>query len=341
MDVQSNSINDAVASLLAPQKEQGEEDKPEETLESEETEAQETDTEEVDQEESEDQDEENTEYEFDDEEQEESDDESSDEESDRYTVKVDGEEYEVNLQELIKGYQLEKNFTKKNQQLSEEKKELAALKSELTAQRDQYLARLEEIASQTNSELERAKQQLSQIDREEDPIGYLTKQSEVQDIYQNLQVKAQQYQQAQQEQHKQHQEHMQQFLAQQREVLASALPELNDPEQGPKVQEAITSFAVDTGYTPEEIQRIVDARDVIVLNKARLYDEMQKKKAVVAKKRAPGKPSAKIAPGTSKSNNTKRARLVKDKRDRLKSTGSAKDAAALMVELMQSRSVRK
>lgn len=44
----------------------------------------------------------------------------------RYKVKVDGEELEVDQDELIKGYQINKHLTQKGQKLAEEEKRLAA-----------------------------------------------------------------------------------------------------------------------------------------------------------------------------------------------------------------------
>ena len=60
-----------------------------------------------------------------------------------HTVKVDGEEYEVNLEELKKGYQLEKNYTKRVQKLQDESKDLENLKTNLSSERQQYLQLME------------------------------------------------------------------------------------------------------------------------------------------------------------------------------------------------------
>lgn len=52
---------------------------------------------------------------------------SSENQETLYDVKVDGEDFKVNLQELKKGYQLEKNYTKKNMDLSNKRKDVESL----------------------------------------------------------------------------------------------------------------------------------------------------------------------------------------------------------------------
>ena len=340
MDAQSNSINDAVAKLLTPQEEQGDVAELEPTSLPEETEEAITeDTDDNDQEGTDEVLEEandvgDSEAEDDQEEYEEEPQSSSDP---FYNVKVDGEEYEVNLEELKKGYQLEKNYTKNKQKLKVEQDEIATLRGSLEAERNKYLQITQQLAQEQNSSLEAAKVELTAIDKTDDPIGYVQKQLEVQDIEASLQSKTNNYNHAMNQKQQEDNVHLEQFLQQQSVELSAALPEWNDPDTGEALKEGITKFAKSQGYTDDELSRVKSAKDIIVLNKAKLYDEMVAKRAVVRDKRSPQKAGAKVRPATRKADSTKKARAVKAQKDNFNRSGNVKDATALLTQLMQQR----
>ena len=84
-------------------------------------------------------------------ESEESDEESDDEEA-LYAVRIDGEEHEVTLGELVKGYSRQSDYTKKTQALSEQRKGFDEATASYEAQvqtiqeeRQQYIGNLENI----------------------------------------------------------------------------------------------------------------------------------------------------------------------------------------------------
>ena len=56
-------------------------------------------------------------------EEEELDEDEVEEESEVYAVKVDGEELEVTLEELVNGYSRQSDYTKKTQEISEQRKD--------------------------------------------------------------------------------------------------------------------------------------------------------------------------------------------------------------------------
>ncbi|MDC1406047.1 hypothetical protein N8314_00670 [Akkermansiaceae bacterium] len=340
MDAQENSINNAVAKLLTPQEEQGDvaelepKSLPQETEEAITEEPSDTDQEDTDVvlEEAEDV------GDPDPEDDQEDDQEEPHSESDTfYSVKVDGEEYEVNLEELKKGYQLEKNYTKNKQQLKAEQEELATLRGSLEAERSKYLQVTQQLAQEQQSQWEAAKAELKAIDKSDDPIGYVQKQLEIQDIEESFKAKADNYNYALTQKQQEDNANLQQYLQQQAQELSEALPEWTDPETSEALKEGITKFAKTQGYTEEEISNVKTAKDIIVLNKARLYDEMMAKRAVVRDKRAPQKATAKVRPANRKSESTQKARAVKAQKDSFKRSGNVKDATALLTQLMQQR----
>lgn len=347
---EDGSINAAVEALLTPQQEQGESEIPEQESPEEETllaeEGNQDDAELVEEEESQD-DEASEEEEVggSDEEDELSEEleEPTSEQSDEefYTVKVDGEEFEVNLEELKKGYQLEKNYTKKTQALSEEKKELDALKSQLSSERDKYLQVNEQLAMKAQTELVKAKQELDAMDKDIDPVGYVQKQLEVQDIQQGLQQQVHDYQAALTQKQQVEQQQMQAYLVEQDAILQKELTGWNDPAESVAIKEGIMKFAKTQGYSDEELSGISSAKDIITLNKARMYDELMAKKSQVRQKRTPNKTTPKIKSAEKAGNNVKKARKVKAKKEQFKRSGSVKDAQSLMEDLMQRKPINK
>lgn len=337
MDVNENdnSIQNAVAQLLTPSPEIQEEQAEEEVLEQEtlEEETQEVTEEEDTSEPEEDVEGEEEEADNDsdvgdsdeDEEPSEADETTSD---DLFTVKVDGEEYEVNLEELKKGYQLEKNYTKRVQKLQEQSKELETLQTTLTAERQQYLQLMELTASQQMAEVNNAKEVLKTIDKEADPIAYVKQQLRVQDIENTLRQNIQGFQQAQEQAKQQEKARLQEVVKLEQQKLAEVIPEWVSPE----FQKGVIEYAKTQGYEDSDLSNIVTARDIAILNKARLYDDLVSKKATVKKKRQPIV-KKKVKATTPADAQTRKARAVKEQRQQLKRSGSVNDAAAALLSL--------
>ena len=139
-----------------------------------------------------------------------------------FRVKAAGEEREVTLDELIEGYQLGADYTKKTQSLSEQRKAVEAERAkiqEATKLRDQYAQRLQMmeqfLQQQTKGEnLEALK--------ESDPIGYAVKVAELQQRKEQMAVlKAEQDRIAQQQQ-SEHAERLKSHIAEESAKLSNA-----------------------------------------------------------------------------------------------------------------------
>lgn len=249
-------------------------------------------------------------------------------EDELYAVKVDGEEYEVNLEELKKGYQLEKNYTKRVQKLQEESKDLDNIKTNLSAERQQYLQLMELAAAQQMAEVNKSKELLASIDKEADPVEYVRQQLRVQDVEDNLRQNIQNFQAAQQQAELQRQEQQKKIVAMEQEKLSQLVPEWLSPD----FQKSVIDYARNQGYDDDTLNTISTARDIAMLNKARLYDELVSKKATVKKKRQPivKKKVKASSPATAQ---TRKARAVKEQRQKLKRSGSVNDAALALLSL--------
>ncbi len=272
-------------------------------------------------------------------EEEESDEDEQEEVEEVYSVKVDGEEIEVNLDELIKGYSRQSDYTRKTQELASERNQMAELQqqwaneiSQAQAERQQYISALGQVIQNQMAGLEQyATINWEQL-REEDPIAFVTKKEEFRDAQERVrQAQAQQYQ----EQQKQEAEiEKVRKLAVQEEYkrLVEAVPEWGDSDKRNKIASEISSYAVEQGFTPEELKDLIDHRSLIVLMKAQKYDALQK--SDVKAKKVKNKPKVvRSGQGTNKKTDTQRSKRIASMK-RLKETGRAQDAASLFEDFV-------
>lgn len=191
-------------------------------------------------------------------------------------TKVDGEEATVPLQELRKGYQLQKHFTRQQEAFLAEKKAW----EEAQAQRAQTLQNQEQFAAEILSAEEQKLNQEYTKDwnalRQEDPAEYAAQVAEynqkLQRIRQRQQELTARVQQRQQEQAQQ----WQQRSVEEGQKLLSAFGW--EPETVQPHAERLRKYLVETvGVTPEEIQATVDHRSFVLAEKARRYDELMRR----------------------------------------------------------------
>jgi len=243
-----------------------------------------------------------------------------------YKVRVGKEEVEVPLDELLKGYSRTADYTRKTQEIADQRKVVEAERAkieEASKLRDTYAQRLgiiEQMLKQQDSG-----EDLASL-KETDPIGYAVKVAEQAEREKQLSaVRAEQQRIAQQQQGEQ-QERLKTYLAQEAQKLAEAIPEMNDPAKGQAIRTDIRNFAQKLGYSEQELSQVYDSRAVTALYKAMQYDKLMSGKGDATKKvqQAPKM----LKPGTS-TPEARQSQEVKQLRGRLKKSGKAKDAASL------------
>lgn len=248
------------------------------------------------------------------------------EEEQTFTIKAAGEEKEVTLDELKKSYQLGSDYTKKTQEVAEQRKVIeqeAKAIIEARKVRDDYSQKLqavEQFLTGTNDSPE----DLS-VMKENDPVGYAVKVAEMTEKKEQLQAIQAEKNRLAQEQQADNQAQMQKFVEQEQIKLAESLPEFSDKTKGEQIRNDIRSYGKKAGFTDEELSQVYDSRHVLVLHKAAQYDKLMAGKAGVKKKVAK-------APKTVKSGAKVKQNVTdiqKKQLKRLQQTGSARDAAAI------------
>lgn len=251
----------------------------------------------------------------------------------KYTIKVDGEELEVGIEELKNGYQRQADYTRKSQALAEKRKETEAIQSErqrLEQERQMYANGLQMLQEQQSSKL----QEFNNIDwtalKADDPYQYMLKKDEYRDAQEKVQNVQQQQMLIQQEQAEEAQKARAHFVQQEYNRLVEALPEWNDQES--TIKKDVQEYARSVGFLPEEINQLADHRSVLVIKKAMEYDKLTTK--VAPKKKAVKKVPKVQKSGRGNSKEDTAAEAVKQKRARLRKSGKQDDAASIFYDML-------
>ena len=251
----------------------------------------------------------------------------------KYTIKVDGEELEVGIDELKNGYQRQADYTRKSQALAEQRKETENIQSErmqLEQERQMYANGLQMLQEQQTAKLQDFDKVEWETLKQEDPYAYMIKKDEYRDAQErvgNLQAEQRLVQQEQAQQMQQARAH---FVQQEYARLVDALPEWNDKDS--TIKKDIQEYATSVGFRPDEISQLADHRSVLIIKKAMEFDKLTKK--VAPKKKAVKKvPKVqKAGRGTSKEETA--AEALKAKRARLRKSGKQDDAASLFYDML-------
>lgn len=251
----------------------------------------------------------------------------------KYTIKVDGEEFEVGIDELKNGYQRQADYTRKSQALAEQRKETENIQSErmqLEQERQMYANGLQMLQEQQAAKLK----DFDGVDWEalkaEDPYQYMIKKDEYRDAQERVNNIVAEQQAVQQEQARQAQQARAHFVQQEYTRLIEALPEWGDRKS--TIKKDVQDYAISAGFLPEEVNQLADHRSILVIKKAMEYDKLTKK--VAPKKKAVKKVPKVQKSGRGNSKEEVAAEKAKEKRTRLKKSGKQDDAASIFYDML-------
>jgi hypothetical protein len=245
-----------------------------------------------------------------------------------FTVKVDGQEVEVTQEELVNGYSRQQDYTRKTQELSQQRKTIEQKQSELEQRDAIYSQLLPKMEAQLNSALGEEPDWNALY--EDDPVGYVRQQQVWNEQKQKLEAVQAEQQRLQQESFVEQQKLIQQQVEEGQTKLLEVIPEWQNQEVANKEKAEIASYATEVlGYTQEEINSVYDWRALLGLRKAWLSDKI----AETVKKKPTQKAPARVArPGTA--NKRKSVAPVKRATQRLAKSGKLQDAAKVFEQLI-------
>lgn len=246
-----------------------------------------------------------------------------------YRVTVDGSEIEVTQDELINGYSRQQDYTRKTQELANQRKTIEEQSKEL-AQRDAIYAQL---LPKLEAEL-----QASMVDEpdwktlvDEDPVAYVREQQIWNEKKEKLEAAKAERQRLEKEAYEKQQQQLVQFVQEGQQKLLEIIPEWKNAEVAQKEKLAIRDYGINVlGYAPQEMDAIYDYRALLGLRNAWLNS----KTVEATKKKPTQKAPARVArPGTTTRKKTvapaKRAKQV------LAKSGKVQDAAKVFEQFLK------
>ena len=263
----------------------------------------------------------------------ESDTEDSEEQPKSLKIKVNGEELEKPLDEVIALAQQGLDYTKKTQEVAEQRKALEEYAQTIQVQEQKFnealqlnQALISEVAQLTNIDNQLAQfndvnwQELSDTDFVEAQKLFFT----YNQLQQQRSKVADDLSQKQQQLQAQQAQSVQERIAKGKEILAKEIPNWSRD-----TSQAIISTGKEYGFTDDELGMIVDPRHVKVLHDAMQWRKLQSN-SVVKNKVSQAKPVVKPGAKDTKQEATSAKRQV---RDQLRKTGKS-DLAQKLIEDM-------
>ena len=265
-----------------------------------------------------------------------SDDEAEDEEtdnglSDETTVEVNGNN--VSLKELKDGYMRQADFTKKTQELAEQRKKYEVQQYDGVQIRGEVSQVLDGMMQQLAAVFPSMKEPDWAYLSENDPAEYVREK----ELWAKREAAVKQVFDTQQEVTRKNAEYekwkIQEAYKQAHQDLKTALPEkFSDKTIAATTLNEIDGYLRNAGFSAEEIGTVADAKIIITAYKAMMYDQIQNKVPTAVKK-IEQKPALTM-PGHARQKSSTESDAYKRDFNRLKNTGSINDAVSVISRLL-------
>ena len=251
------------------------------------------------------------------------------EDSPSYTVKVNGQELDVTLDELRNGYSRDADYRQKTEELSNQRKNFQSESEKQRLDYSQKLNKVNELMSAAQQELNTEKNSvdLEQM-YEDDP-------TEAMRIEHRLRRKQEKLNSAIAQTQAEQKTQFDGFLQEQKKLLETKMPEFTDPVKASSLKATMKSTLNNYGFNDQEVAQVYDHRIVMLVNDAMKYRSLQNSKPNIAKKIS--KPGRVFSSGVKQGSNEVNLKVRKEKFSRLKKTGSMKDAQNVFLDMITNK----
>ena len=243
-----------------------------------------------------------------------------------YSVTVDGTDLSVNLEELIQGYQRNADYTRKTQELAQERNQSSEFVERSKKDVEAKLQKLDQLNNAAQAQLQ---QEYAEVDFEklydEDPV-------EAARLEHKMRRKHDQLAQVQQQTQELQSQEFNKYLGEQQKLLTQKIPEFTDEQKGPRFKQQMRDYLGNIGFNDTEINSVYDHRYVMLVKDAMSYRNLQKAKPGIRKKVA-NAPKV-VKGGVAKSKAQSDAEAKRQQLSRLRKTGQVRDAAKFFRNLV-------
>ena len=246
-------------------------------------------------------------------------------------TKIDGEEGQAKFTDLLKSYQLEGHLNKQSTELAETQKALQSKLAEADEQLAQKVQQLEDLSQIAYNELLSEYNSIDWKDLEENEpdvyaakmIKFQNRQTQIGNLYQKALDQREQLSATDSTV-------SQERIAEESAKLLKAYPSWSDQNVLQKEWSEIGKYAVSQGLNPDTYKNTIDSSLIVMMDKARQFDALQKESPKVTNRvrKAP-----KIAKPGSTASKVPSAKAKQDKlKQQLKRDGGGKALHELLLE---------
>ena len=197
-----------------------------------------------------------------------------------FTVKVNGEEVQVTLEDLKRGYSGNAYVQKGMQEAAAKRKEADAIAQALQSERQQFLEAVQKLQAEGVA-ARPAEPDPALLER--DPIGYMRAKANYDAQMRQYLEQQQKIQQVSQQQKALQDQQLRAYVAEQAERLKTAIPEFADPQKAREVQQRLIKAGSEYGFSNDELMGLMDARAVQVLHDAAQWRALKSGQAAAKK----------------------------------------------------------
>jgi hypothetical protein len=237
------------------------------------------------------------------------------------TVKIDGKMQQVTLKEAREGYQRQSDYSRNMNAIREEKQEVEAVRQQAKALEETYAQLIPALRQQLESMMPQ-EPDWEKLHRE-DPLNYPLIRDQWRDYQERLVATRAEQERLSYQRQQEEQAQLRKIVEEGQKWLVEKNPEWRDAKKWDDARSKLKDYGRKVGYTDEELAQAYDPRALLVLDKARKYDELMANRPKPQKQEGP-KP---MKAGTAASSPRKTTEITRMKQ-RLAKTGSVDDAAA-------------
>ena len=203
------------------------------------------------------------------------------------TVVIDGKPVELTKAQIAEAHKSglrQADYTKKTQEIAEQRKTAEAETAKAREERTRYADGLQKAASLLEAQLQEQQQIDWQKLLESDPVEYLKQQHLAQARQAQLQQTYQQKQQLDAQAQAEHQAALKVHVENQRSELIAKIPAWKDEAAMKAGATELREYLKTQGLSEQEIYSVTDHRAIVQSYKAMKYDQMMSKASAAAKK---------------------------------------------------------
>lgn len=262
------------------------------------------------------------------EETDEADDEAEDQEQpETFTVKVDGEDVPVTLDDLKRSYAGQGYIQKRMAENAAKAREVEEVYHAFSQER-QMLAHLMQQVQQ--GQLVTPPNPPDPAMRERDPLRYMREHDAYTQQRQAYDQQQEQIHAYTQQQSEAQQRALAAYQAEQMRELQARLPEITDPSKGPGFARQLAEVAQNYGFAPEEVGQVTDHRAILILADAMKWRQSQQMREKATAKAEQARPIVRPRAGKGPEQSVQRQKAAATQR--MKATGSVDDVASWLIQ---------